>query len=176
VEGEEEKGHSSWDWKLWTWAAVLSPFVFCFWFLVIQFFLTQPFSVPEPYPGVATEEASTGFGNCGNNVITYTVDVSIDDMQQYYEAQMTRYCAQTELRFLTTTLDTDWQFEIDTYCPDHEECRSAECFIGHVEEWPPTQQEYMMPLVAQHFFLKLLQESENQTLVIQDEYICDTRF
>ena len=101
-----------------------------------------PWPSPQPYPGVQTSIHWDGGSWGPSRVQTYTVTLSLDDMQQYYEEQMNRYCVSSS------------QFET---LPDHEEyslCREAGCEIRRL--W-----------LEQYFRVHLCSVPETGTVVTQ---------
>jgi len=96
-----------------------------------------PWPSPQPYSGV-TAQVDWGGGSWGpSRIQTYTVAVSLDTIQQYYEGQMNRYCEDT------------WKFSnfSDSECPL---CREADCKIRRL--W-----------LEQYFTVRLHPISEMQT-------------
>jgi hypothetical protein len=81
---------------------------------------SKTFPSPAPYPGAMAEEIwrDVGHGRYGTTVFEYVVEVPLDEVERYYEAEMERYCAD------------GWQFmDTELVCPDYPTCRVAECEI-----------------------------------------------
>jgi hypothetical protein len=75
---------------------------------------------PTPYPNSTVEEVwrELGHGHYGTMVYEYTVELPLDEMEQYYEVEMEQYCAD------------GWQFtETELGCQGYVTCRTAECEI-----------------------------------------------
>jgi hypothetical protein len=103
-----------------------------------------PWPSPQPYPGVEPI-VNVGGGSWGvSRGQVYTVTVSLDDMQHYYEEEMERYCVD------------GWQFEASSDCGEHLVCRRAGCGIRRL--W-----------MEQYFRVILYSISESQTKVWQAE-------
>lgn len=117
---------------------------------------------PHPYPDsfVSTSEGAIGSWGLVRSH-RYTADLSLDDLQRYYELEMQRYCVD------------NWQFERladpegfsetnlwkSRGLPSHIEnsnCRESQC---QVRRWG----------LAQDFSVLLCEVSNNQTIVIQVE-------
>lgn len=101
-----------------------------------------PWPSPRPYPSTAVE-TDTGGGSWGSSRFrTYTVALSLDDIQQYYEEQMRRYC------------QGEWQFQARPVFKEYWSCRETECRIRRL--WR-----------EQYFGVTLCSVSEKETEVYQ---------
>ena len=99
-----------------------------------------PWPSPKPYPG-AEVETQMGGGSWGaSQSQAYTVTLSLDEIQQYYEEQMTRYC------------QGDWRFRALSECEGYSLCREAECEVRRL--W-----------LEQYFKVRLYSVSETDTEV-----------
>ncbi len=100
-----------------------------------------PWPSPRPYPGVEPQVETGGgsWGICKTQI--YTVTIPLDKMQQYYDAQMKRYCTNT------------WQFK-NWSSLEYPLCRAGDCEIRRV--W-----------AEQYFEIYLCAVSPTQTMVVQ---------
>jgi hypothetical protein len=80
---------------------------------------------PKPYPGAEVSEPLIAIGGGRREYkFEYTVDLSLDDLQEYYERQFEEYC-----------VDDDWQFSpTENACVNCVECRVASCDIAY-SQW-----------------------------------------
>jgi hypothetical protein len=101
-----------------------------------------PWPSPQPYPAVepVTDIGGGSWGVSRSQI--YTVTISLDDMQHYYEAEMERHCV------------SGWQFETSTDCGEYHTCRQARCEIRRL--W-----------MEQYFRVTLYPVSESQIKVYQ---------
>lgn len=112
--------------------------------LGILLYTGVPWPSPRPYPGVETH-IDWGGGSWGPaRVQTYTVTLPLDEVQQYYEGQMNRYC------------ENAWAFSV-TPDPGYSFCRRAECKIRRL--W-----------LEQYFDVRLCSDTAEQTVVTQVDF------
>ena len=112
---------------------------------------------PNPYPGteIFTQKGAVGSWRLWRSQM-YTVTLSIDRMQEYYEGEMSHYCVNTG-RF--EPLSQESSSVLSQWLPDQIEnlsCREASCTIPRQE--------------TQEFRVFLCQEQKLQTFVIQDDF------
>jgi hypothetical protein len=134
------------SWLLLLMVACLSPFVICSAFTSYSMYAAATFPSPEPYPGATAEEVWSEIGHGQYDVVTYeyTVDHSLEELEQYYSIEMQRYCV-LGWEFALTQLD----------CQGFEQCHSAKCEIPR----PFTRD-------AQFFIVYLRVISDTQTNVL----------
>ncbi len=111
-----------------------------------------PFPSPAPYPGSKVEQTWHNFresASYSSDIFEYTVEQSLNEMEQYYTNEMLRYCA-PGWKFK----DTDLLCDIDGYSA----CRTTECEI--VRPWAKE---------AQFFTVYLRAISSSQTNIIYFE-------
>ena len=99
-----------------------------------------PWPSPQPYPSVDAHAKVEGGSEGPSRIQVYTVTLSLDDMQRYYEKQMSQYC------------EDNWQFEASPSCDRYFACRSASCQVRRF--W-----------MRQHFRVDLYSVSPTQTMV-----------
>ena len=64
-------------------------------FAGLLWLFAYPLPVPVPYPGTTVNTIEQGVGQWGvEQIQTYEVNRSIDEMQRYYESQMAYYCGE----------------------------------------------------------------------------------
>lgn len=80
---------------------------------------------PKPYPGAEVPDPLISIGAGRREYrFEYTVNHSLDGVQEYYEEQMNEYC-----------VDDDWQFSpTKNACVGYAECRVASCDIAN-SQW-----------------------------------------
>lgn len=90
------------------------------------YYTTARRPAPKPYPGAEVPELGIVIGAGRREYrFEYTVDCSLDDLQEYYEEQMDKYC-----------VDDDWQFSlIENACADYVECRVASCDLAYSQRF-----------------------------------------
>lgn len=101
-------------------SGVLIPFV-------ILIFASRAWPSPQPYPGasVTTDEA-LGASGWHYRTRSYTITLSMGDLQQYYDQQMSRYCRD------------EWQFE-SSDDPGYVDCLEASCSIRPENDVDPQE-------------------------------------
>jgi hypothetical protein len=84
-------------------------------------YVSIPFPSPAPYPGTIIEEVwrdHEGWRGYRTVVYEYTVDLSLNAIEEHYKAEMKRYCVE------------GWQFvDTEMICTDYVHCRTSECEI-----------------------------------------------
>jgi hypothetical protein len=91
----------------------------------LVYYTTARRPAPKPYPGAEVSEPLIAIGGGRREYkFEYTVDLSLDDLQEYYEKQFEEYC-----------VDDDWQFSpTENACVGYVECRVASCDIAY-SQW-----------------------------------------
>jgi hypothetical protein len=85
--------------------------------LILTWYAIMPWAAPRPYPG-SDVEMSGGTGAWGQfRNQKYVVSLSLNDVEQYYRKQMSKYC------------EGAWEFVAPEDCSDYSSCRSARCEI-----------------------------------------------
>ena len=103
-------------------------------------YIAIPWPSPRPYPG-AEAVLETGAGSWGvTRGQVYTVTVSMNTLQGYYEKQMNQYC------------EGDWKFEVPSFSDTYSTCLRATC-------------EIRRPWMGQMFEVMLCPVSESKTVV-----------
>ena len=109
------------------------------------YYVTVPFPAPKPYPGSQVKQGERAIGAGRRSIeFEYTVDHSLNELQDYYEGEMKQYC------------EDGWTFtETESACRDYLNCKVAQCVIPRpfVED-------------AQFFLIYLRSMSESQTNVL----------
>lgn len=128
--------------------AIVGAFVcaLCLIFAYLWAYPAYPWPSPHPYPGV---EASVTEGSPGSwglaRTYEYQVDLSLEEIQQYYEKEMNQYC------------ESEWAFEEVKYFEGFLHCRTAWCEIPRL--W-----------LGQSFHVDLCLVGEAQTKVFHTDF------
>ncbi|MCP4369843.1 MAG: hypothetical protein GY797_17265 [Deltaproteobacteria bacterium] len=124
--------------------APLVPTVLCFSILAHSIYTLIKFPSPAPYPDSVVQEVNEyKRNNWFDKELVYKVGTPIEEVEQYYETEMSKYCA------------IGWGFEdAESMCNTAMACRSAECEISR-----PLAQD------AQFFSVRLVLISDEQTEV-----------
>lgn len=91
-------------------------------FFAYWIYEVTPVPSPAPYPGVTVKQRWDNFretASLSSDIFEYTIERSLNEMEQYYRGEMERYCV------------PGWEFkDTNVLCIDgYSICRTAECEI-----------------------------------------------